>query len=379
MARGKNKVHRMRTVCAMVGVLGIAVSFALYFIDHRMFFEAWLMSWFYWFSLAVGCLGFYQIYRLTGGEWGDPLERIFLAGGTTFNPLLILFLPLLGGFRDLYLWAQPALVAADTKLQHKHAYLNVGFWEARAAFYFVCWIVLSHLFLRSSKENTLRLSSVGIILLFLSVSFASVDWLMSLEPIWYSTIYGLIILTGQGMASFAFGTLLLYWIRSNVPGWFPQLSSKALKDIGNIQLTACIVWAYVSFVQWLILWIGNIPETVTWYVSRASHGWDVVAWVVFFGQFLVPLQLLVWQAFKEKPRNIAALGALLLGVHLVEIYWLVVPALHPSQLYFNWMLLITFPAIGGLWLAWFFRQLRELDLRNARSEFTPLLREVLHA
>jgi hypothetical protein len=202
---------------------------------------------------------------------------------------------------------------------------------------------------------------------------------MSLEPIWYSTIYGLIILTGQGMASFAFGTLLLYWIRSNVPGWFPQLSSKALKDIGNIQLTACIVWAYVSFVQWLILWIGNIPETVTWYVSRASHGWDVVAWVVFFGQFLVPLQLLVWQAFKEKPRNIAALGALLLGVHLVEIYWLVVPALHPSQLYFNWMLLITFPAIGGLWLAWFFRQLRELDLRNARSEFTPLLREVLHA
>lgn len=372
-------MRKAQKICLGIGIAGALASIGCGFASPHHFYEAWLIGWFYWLSIALGCLSFFMIYRLTGGAWGEGIERILISAGRTIELLLLLFLPLLGSFHALYPWAHSELAAADERLAHNHPYLNIGWWIGRAAIYFALWILLSWWPMRLGKEGTRRVSALGLIVIVISVSFASVDWIMSLEPLWYSTVYGLIIVTGQGIAAYSFALVCLHFLARRHPAWNPPLTEKVLKDHGSLLLTASILWTYVSFVQWLIIWIGNIPETVTWYVTRATDVWAGLAWLVFIGQFLIPFQLLLWQSFKQRTANLAGLGVFILVVHFLELYWLIVPGTDATTPGFNWMTIPACLAVGGLWLALFLRNLGALELASPGSEYTPRLGELARA
>lgn len=357
--RAKNKFDSTSLLSLAVGALGVVGSIIAWLISSQSFFQAWLFAWFYWFSIAIGCLGFFMIYRLSGGEWGKSLERIMLSGGRTIEVLALLFLPIFAGLKELYQWTSEAWMKSDPKLIHKHAYLNIPFWCVRTAFYLFGLYALSWILTRLREEPVRRMSAGGFIFVFLVVTFASIDWIMSLEALWYSTIYGMMILAGQGICGLAFPLLVMYFLQKYTD-WNPPLTDKVLKDQGSLQLTTCILWTYTAFAQWLVIWIGNTSETVTWYISRAGEHWSALAWVVVVGQFAIPFQLLLFQRFKTKAKNLAGLGLFLLLAHWLDLYWVVIPAFHPDSFTINWMVVPTTAAIGGIWLWYFLRQLRTL-------------------
>jgi len=251
------------------------------FLDLEQLLRSYLVSFVFWTGIALGCLALVMLQHLTGGAWGIAIRRILEAGASVLPWMALLFLPIALGLPKLYLWAQPAAVAADPILRHKVPYLNVPFFLARTAVYFGIWsgwaLLLRRLSLEQDRTGDARLSrklqllsGPGIVLYVLTMTFASVDWIMSLEPHWFSTIYGALLVAGQGLGAFAAaitGLLLL----ARVAPMREAATRKVLHDLGKLLLAFVMVWAYFSFSQFLIIWAGNLPEETPWYVRRI-HG-----------------------------------------------------------------------------------------------------------
>jgi hypothetical protein len=366
----------------IVGVAGLAACLVAGLIPATRvpMFRAWLVAFNLCLGLALGSLVVVMLQYLTGGTWGFILRRLLEAATRTLPLLFILFLPLALGLGDLYIWAQPELVAADKTLQHKMPYLNQQWFLIRAVTYFAVWNALQFLLNRWSKqydetrdprllENCRAISAVGMILYVVTITFASIDWVMSLEPHWYSTIYGAMFGMGQVLSGFAFA-IAVFLLLAKGPPLEEVAVGGNLRDLGSLLLAFVMVWAYLSFDQFLLIWSGNLPEEVPWYISRLEHGWVYVALALVLFHFALPFVLLLSTDIKRNRKRLARVAMLVVLMHLVDLFWLIVPAFghghggdeHGSLAIAGLLYMAALSGIGGVWLGVYLWQLQRLPL-----------------
>jgi hypothetical protein len=371
---------RLQRTALIAGVVALVVCVLGAFLSPDYFFRSWLVGWVYWVGVALGCLALSMLNHLTHGSWGIVLRRTMEAAGRTVPLLLILGLPLLLGMEHLYAWARPE-AAADPLLRLKSPYLNVPFFAVRLVLYFVIWgglaFTLSRMSLRQDRGEdpgiTRRmqvLSAPGLAAYCLAVTFAAVDWLMSLQPAWYSTMYGVYLLGSQVLAALAFLIAFGLWLSRREP-LERVLHPRLFHDYGKLFLAFVMLWAYFSFSQFLIMWAGNLPEEIHFYLERFRHGWGVVSVLLVLFHFAVPFVLLLSRDLKRNARRLAWVAVLMLVMRWVELLWQVEPAFERQAPAMYWMYLAAPVAIGGLWLAYFLRELRKHPMLPVNDPYLP--------
>jgi len=335
-------------------------------------YRGWLVGWLYWLGISLGCLALLMIQHLTAGGWGLVARRVFEAAAGTLPLMLLLGVPLFWfGLEPLYVWARPETAESDLVrglLEHKAPYLNEGFFWARFAAYFALWLGLTWLLTRLSDRQdatgevglsrTMRMvAGPGLVAYAFAVTFAAVDWLMSLEPGWFSTIYGAIFFGGLGMASLAFVILIALWLWRREP-LRRFLVEAHFHDYGKLMFAFVLLWTYFSFSQFLIIWSGNQAEEIDWFLHRMRPpGWGALGAALLVFHFAVPFALLLSRDLKRNPRRLAWVAAALMLAHWADLYWQAVPALSPERFTLGVADVAAPLAIGGLWLAWFGWQL----------------------
>lgn len=342
------------------------------FFQPDQFFRSYLFAFLFWAGIALGCMAVAMLHHVTGGAWGLAIRRPLEAGMRTLPLVVVLFLPIALGLPRIYEWAHPEAVAADPILKHKSLYLNVPFFLGRAAVYFGAWLVLAYFLNRWSLEQDATgdrtiarrlqlLSSAGLVLYGLTVTFASIDWAMSLEPHWFSTMYGVLFIAGQGLSAFAFIIAVLILIAGSAP-LARFVEAKHYHDLGKLMLAFVMFWAYVSFSQYLIIWAGNLPEEIPWYLRRLQGGWGWVGAALVVLHFALPFFLLLPASANRNPRILLGVAGLVLFMRLVDVFWLTRPAFAEGGFHLHWIDLLAPVAVGGLWLAAFLRQLGKRPL-----------------
>jgi hypothetical protein len=366
------RLNRVQLVSLLIGLVGLGACLAGALMGVRAAYSAYLFGYLFWLGLSLGCLEVLMLHHLTGGRWGYPVRRFLEAGAQTIPWMGLLFIPILFGLGELYPWARPAEVAANETLQHKSHYMNPAGYTIRTVVFLVFWSVLAH-FLRkwslqqdqtpdATPTRRLRtLSGPGVVLYPLTATFAYVDWVMSLEADWYSTMFPVIILIGQVLITIAFAILLLVLFR-NEPPIAPVLSPTHLHHLGNLLLAFVMFWTYITFSQWLIIWSGNLPHEVEWYVHRSRGGWQYVIFFLALFHFFIPFFVLLFRAAKLRLRPLATLAAMVFFAHVVNVYWQVTPTFGHGALRFGWLDLAAPVGVGGLWIALFIWQLKKAPL-----------------
>lgn len=376
-------VNRFQIFALLVGLVGLAAGAIGAFMGNLdRFFQSYLVAFLFWLGLSLGSLAFLMIHYLTGSRWGLTIRRVNEAAASTLWLMAILFIPLLFNLRGLYLWARPEAVRADAILQYKSVYLNEPFFILRAAIYFAIWILFATIINRLSarwvnsgdtqiKARLQGLGAVGLIVYTITMTFAAIDWMMSLEPFWSSTVFGLIIIFGQMLSSLSFGILVL----NLVPGlglgrnWNFRTTPIPFKDLGALMLTFLMGWAYLAYFQFLIIWAGNIPREVSWYFDRTQGGWLTVGILVAILQFALPFALLLSMRVRNNLRLLAGLGALIVLISLVNVYWEIIPAFHPGQFSLHWLDFVLPVGLGGLWVgAFLFALKRRPAIREVEQD-----------
>lgn len=364
-----NDLGRYRRPALALGVIGVAIAGLGYYWNPVEFFPAYLFALLFFWGVSLGSLAIAMLHALTGGEWGYSIRRQLEAAYSTLPLVAVLFIPLAFGLDVLYPWARESLVATDPGLQKKAVYLNPTAWEARAAGYFVLWLGLALAMNRFSVNESIvkrqrrlaLLAGPGLVMWVLTVTFAAVDWVMSLEPNWSSSMYGVLFVAAQGVSGLALAILVTSRLRERAP-WREVAQTSRLHDLGNLLLAFVMFWTYVVFMQFLIIWSGNLPEETPWYLRRIHGGWQWIVLALAAFHFALPFLLLLSRNLKRHPRRLAAVATTLLAMRLVDLYWLVMPAFFPA-LSFGWIDAAVLVGLGGLW-SWVY--LGQLESRSAR-------------
>jgi len=350
----------------IVGVVGLIALGIGFFFDKDQFFRAYLVGFIYWMGAALGCLGFLMIQYLTGGSWGVVTRRIFEAAARTVFPLgLILFIPIVLGMHSLYHWTHADAVAADPILQQKQPYLNVTFFLIRAAVYFLVWWLLSSTLSRLSKahdesgdhskrQRMADWSGPGVLAYGLTMTFAAFDWVMSLDPHWYSTIYGLLVIAGQGINAISLAIIVAVNLSKREPMDHVYRPSH-FHDLGKLLFALVMLWAYFSYSQLVIIWAANLPEEITWYLRRWSGTWSYLGWAILLVHFAIPFTILLSRDLKRHGRRLIWVAGLMMVMRLLDLVFLVAPEFKESRLSGAWMYIAATAGIGGIWL-WVFSQ-----------------------
>ena len=363
-----SELDRFRQRALAVGAVAAVAAIAGAILDPESFFRAYLFAWLYWIGLGLGSLAIVMLHHMTGGSWGFAVRRLLESGMRTLPLLAILFLPIALGMERLYPWTDEVAVASDPLLRHKQAYLNAPFFLGRAAGFFALWIgsaaILLHLAARKDRtgdrkhENRARMLSGPLIAVYgVSMTFAAIDWAMSLEPHWFSTMYGVIFVVGQVLTTLAFAIVVASWLQHREP-FKRWISADHFHDLGNLMFAFVLLWAYTSFSQFLIIWSGNVSEETPWYLARTHGGWQAVALALVLLHFAVPFLLLLWRRIKRDTGVLPYVALLILAMRFVDVFWLVGPAFHPEGFSIHWLDFACPIAIGGLWLALFARNLK---------------------
>ena len=366
----------------IVGALGAALFAIAGHADRAQAFQSYLFVWWFLLGIPLGSIAMLAVHNLTGGGWGEVIRRPLETAARMLPLSLLLVVPLLFGLPDLYAWARPD-ATADPLLAAKHWYLSIDFFLIRNAVCFVAWLVLGHLLRRwafarepgatlAQKERLRAISAVGLLIYAGTVTFAGVDWIMSLSPRWYSTTFGFLVGIGQTMCAFAFAAKAKAHIvcaawrlrdavgsQANLPSTGPESNRSAadmpglFQDLGNLLLMFVMTWAYLAFTQYLITWAEDLPKEIAWYLPRVVTSWHDVALLLVAIHFALPFLVLLSRRAKRVPRALGTLAALLLVAHLVDAYWLVVPAQRPSGITIAWSDVPAIAALCGIWLAVF--------------------------
>ena len=362
------ELARYQRVLLLAGGAGALVSLAGWFLDPTQFLQSYLMAYMLCLGVTLGCLALGMVHQLSGGAWGVVIRRPIGAAARVLPVMTALFLPIVLGMSRLYPWTNADLVAHDEALQHKQLYLNTPFFLARAALYFLVWNALSYFLNAWSLEQDRnpdpriaqrmqKLSAGGLLGYGLTITFASFDWLMSLEPHWFSTIYGVLIMGGQGLSALAFLIVALVWLSRRPP--LDRIVAPAhFHDLGNLMLAFVMLWAYFSFSQYLIIWSGNLPVEIAWYMHRLKTGWRFVGISLIVFHFAVPFVLLLSRAVKRDPQMLVRVAVAVILVRLVDLFWLIAPEFHPSGVSVSWLDVALPLTLGSIWLGCFVRQLR---------------------
>jgi hypothetical protein len=354
--------------CFLVGGVGAVLSLAGWLIEPAQFFQSYLMAYMLVLGVTLGCLAIGMIHQLSGGDWGVLVRRPIGAATRVLPVLTLLFLPIAIGMRHLYVWTDASLVATDDVLRAKHLYLNTPFFLMRAAFYFLVWNAIVYFLNAWSLEQDRtgapalsrrmqRLSGGGLVAYGLTVTFASFDWLMSLEPHWFSTIYGVLMIGGQGLSALAFLLIVLVWLSRRAP-LDAIVMPQHFHDLANLLLAFVMLWAYFAFSQYLIIWSGDLPEEIAWYLHRTQGGWRALAMALVVFHFAVPFVLLLSRTIKREASLIVKVAIGILVVRLLDLLWLVAPEFHQHGISVSWMDAVLPLTLGSLWTGCFIRELR---------------------
>jgi hypothetical protein len=371
----------------VVGVIFGIVSAIGYFASPDQFFRSYLLGYMLWLGITLGCMAFLMLQHVTGGSWGTVIRRMLEAGARTIPMMIVLFLPIILGMRRLYVWTNPEFMAKEEHLRMlSRQYLNPSGFVIRAVIYFVIWFVLIHFLDRWSLEQDKppmrdiralrKLSAPGLLLYAFSISFAVIDWIMSLTPPWISTIYAMIFIVGQCLAALCFVVAIGAMLYRYQP-MSSLLKPDDVQDHGKLMLAFLMLWAYFSFSQLLIIWAGNLPDEITFYTRRFVGGWQFVGLFLAAFHFAVPFILLLSRPLKRNPRSLVKVAVWLIFMRYVDLYWFIEPAFH-KNFFYHWLDLVVPVAIGGLWMAFYFHNLRGRPLLAIYDPRAQVLLEPAH-
>ena len=367
-------LDRVGRLGLIAGGIGAVLCLLGLFLSPAYFFRAWLVGWVYWMGVTLGCLAISMLHHMTRGAWGLVVRRVLEAASRTLPVLLILFVPLVFGMRQIYEWTDKQLVQKDEVLTHKAAYLNQPFFFGRLILYFLIWggfaWILNRMSLRQDRGEdpglTRRMQLIagpGLAAYCLAVTFASVDWLMSLQPHWFSTIYGVYLMGSQGLSALAFLIVAALYLSRREP-MAGVIQPRHFHDWGKLFLAFVMLWAYFSFSQFLITWAGNLPEEISFFAARTRGAWGAVAIAIVIFHFAVPFALLLSRDLKRNARRLAVVAVLMLVMRWVDLLWQVEPAFPQAErspgMY--WLYAAAPVTIGGLWLFFFVRELKKRPL-----------------
>ncbi len=375
-------VARLGRLGLVVGLLGLAASVAGYFMAPETFFSSYLAGYVWMACVPVGSLSLLMLDHVAGGGWGYLVRRVLEAATRTLPLVALLFLPILLGLEQLYPWADPEIVAHDELIAHKAAYLNPTGFALRTTLYFVIWGVLALLLNRMSAQQDAKgdhglanrmgtLSAPGLLIWCLVSTFAGIDWIMSLDPHWYSSLYGIYFFESMALGALAFSVLMAVLL-NHTTEMKTVFRKGHFHDYGNLLLAFTMLWAYFTFSQFLIIWSGNLPEEVPWYLERITDNWKGFSIALILLHFVVPFLLLLTHTVKGHPGRLFLVAGLLLAVRYADYFWQMMPPLHRSSV--HWLDLALAAGLGGLWLSVFCWQLGK---RNLLPVNDPRYREKL--
>jgi hypothetical protein len=381
----------LRTLGLVLGAVGLLGSIVGFIIARDYFFRAGLVGCVFWVGISLGCLAISMLGHLTGGDWQVVIRRVLEASARVlWVPLALLFLLFLfGGLPTLYEWARPDMVKADHVLQLKAPYFYwphsstqvPWFFYVRLAVYFIIWMSLafslSRLSRRQDETQDLSLisrmkviSAPGLIIYVLSLTFASVDWLMSLQPHWFSTIFGFYLVASQALSGFAF--LIVIAVLLSRSGTMEGIyQPRHFHDWGKLMFAFVMIWMYFSYSQWLITWAGNLPEEISFFLARIRGGFGLLTLLIVIFHFVVPFSLLLSRDLKRNGRSLILVAGTLLIMRWVELFWQVEPAFHEKHAANYWLYVAVPLLIGGIWLVLFSRELNSRPLLPIHDPYLP--------
>ena len=346
--------------------------------------HSFLLAYMFWIGFTLGSMAMLMVWHLTGGDWGVGIRRILEAATGTLPLMAVLFLVILLGLRFNYAWARPDFVHDEHTQNLTSHYLNFRDVLIRGLVYFAGWWVLMHFLLRWSDEQDRpeerplgmrfrALSGLGLAFYGWSMTFASIDWVMSLEAPWPSSIFALVFMVSEGMC----GICLCVIVGRALQRWQPMqslLRPHNFQDHGKLLLMFVMLWGWFSYSQWLIIWAGNLPEEIKWFAGRIHGDWGTVALILIVGHFAIPFALLLSRGLKRDGGALAWVAGWLLLMAYLDAFWYIAPAFHRDSFYFSWLDAVEPIALGGLWLAYFFRNLKSRPLAALHD---PQLRALL--
>lgn len=388
-------IGRMRTRCAVAGVVAAVVVLAIPLVNHNwaLFLRAWLFSYLFWLGLTAGSLCLLMLQYTTGGNWGRLGRRIWEAAASNLWLMVAFWLPIAFGMKLLYPWASMSREEAVTKLGREkvHYYLNPTGFCVRALVIFAVWILLWWLLRRwADKEEAgqttpsqfvrvQNLSGFGIVFYAAGITFLAIDLAMSLNPYWWSTVWGMLFMVGQVLTAFCF-TIWLITRMAPVEPLSRMFKVDYLHDFGKLMFAFVVLWAYLSFSQWLIIWSGNMLDEIRWYLMRLRGGWQYFGTALIFVHFVFPFALLLSRSLKRHAGRIVKIALLVMFMRFVDLFWQTAPNFYsgfgsgPAESFFHGegmnrfgladgiMYVICPIAMGGIWLFFFYWQLGKRSL-----------------
>lgn len=357
---------------AYVAALGIVLLVVGAVTSRADFYQSYLYGYLLWMGLTLGCLGLLLLHHLVSGSWGHITQRYMEAAVQTLPVMAILFLPIILGMHELYPWTNHEGATTSHAVAKKLGYLNVPFFLARQALYFAFWMSIAWWLSKKSRDQdasadptltrTMKLvSGPSMVLFVLTVTLASVDWMMSLEPEWYSTMYGVGRIVGAALTALAFCILLVRMLGRYEP-FAAILTTRHYHHLGNLMMAFTILWAYIAFSEFLIIWSGNLPEDNMWHLRRMNAEWSTLAAVLIVGHFAVPFGLLLSRERKRHIEPLARLAVFVLIMRCIDMYWLVFPAFNDHRFHFHWLAIVAPVALGGIWVWLFIAHLKPYPL-----------------
>ncbi len=363
--------RRLLSASAIVAAAGLGLTLAGGLADARRALYAYLVAFVYWLGLALGALILLGAFHAARSKWPVVLRRFLETVPASLPLFAVLFVPIALGMRHLFLWADPASLGGDLlrSVQQKAPYLNPRFFLLRAAFYFAFWIAVASLLRAWSVRQDAtggtalttrqrRLGAGSLPFLALTMAFASFDWMMSLDPRFYSTIFGVYWFAGSFMGTFAVLVLAARLGAGEKDFFSSYLTLDHYHSLGKFLLAFTAFWAYIAFSQFMLVWIANIPEEVPWYIVRISTGWGAVGVFLVVFHFVVPFFVLLQRTVTRNPTRLAVVAACMLLVHWVDVYWVIMPRLSPERPSPSWMDLTAFVGVGAAAVAWTVWRLR---------------------
>lgn len=378
----KPYMDKLQSRSLYFGIAGLAFTGLGFAVNSQMVLRSYLLAFMLWGGVAIGCLGLLMLHHMVGGGWGVAIRRLLEAGTRTFPLVFLMFLPVALGVHSLYEWSHADVVAKDPVLQHKSMYLNEMGFYIRAILYFAIWMFLSMRLNALSKRqeqegywpvrpSLQRLSAPGLILHALVVTFAGVDWIMSLEPHWFSTIFGAIFMVNQALSCFAIMIFVICFLSTKEP-MKGVVKTQTYHDLGSLLFAFNMLWAYVSFSQLIIIWSANLPEEIVYYIKRLRGGWEYIGLAVFLFHFVVVFFLLLNRPVKRNPSLLGKVALWVLAMRVLDLIWVIMPAFsHEVQngvpvahFDFNavWISFAAALGLGGIWMYVFAMQLKKRSL-----------------
>lgn len=360
------KIQRASLAVGIVSLVLWGIGAILY---PGLLFHSYLVGYLLWAGIALGCLALLMLQYLTGGEWGVVIRRPLEAATGTLPLLLLLFIPLAFGLPEMY---GQARVAQQADATSNDPYLLAKFLLLRTAIYFAIWLLLTYLLNHWSRQQDrttdqrwtrkLRnLSGPGLVLYGFTASFAGIDWVMSLQADWYSTMFGMLVMTSQALSALAF-VIIIAVLLSAHPPLSAVFSAKHFHDLGKLLLTFLMLWAYCAFAQLLIVWSGNLPEEITFYMPRLVGKWNWIGLTMVVFEFALPFVLLLSRDLKRHANALMIVAIIVLGMRFIDLFWLIGPAFHPSSVPIPWMEFLATIGLGGIWLSVYLWRLKRAPL-----------------